>query len=295
MAEFNVSYRKAMAMYVPPETPTYVPTQSPMPRLGNLNKMPQLPEPIPGTTNKFFSNILPVQENSTPVTYAQAVSSSPINKNKLDSRGEKPVRNDTTKKIKKRIQEPNLEEYIHDGNMSTESESSVIEEECAHFEISSNPQEAYDDFITLLFKAAEASIPFIKICLNRKANFIPKPYWNPDLSHAVAERRLALKTFRQNPTPANLNRLQEKTRKAQKLIRNAKSKGWWEFCTSLNEISSASEMWRKMQWLKGYRSAKPQIEKSIAESLLCNLTPDYIQGVRFNILLGVLRFFEAYQ
>ncbi|CAG5032287.1 unnamed protein product [Parnassius apollo] len=232
MAEFNVSYRKAMAMYVPPETPTYVPTQSPMPRLGNLNKMPQLPEPIPGTINKFFSNILPVQENSTPVTYAQAVSSSPINKNKLDSRGEKYVRNDTTKKIKKRIQEPNLEEYIHDGNMSTESESS--------------------------------------------ANFIPKPYWNPDLSHAVAERRLALKTFRQNSTPANLNRLQEKTRKAQKLIRNAKSKGWWEFCTSLNEISSASEMWRKMQWLKGYRSVKPQIEKSIAESLLCNLTPDYV-------------------
>ncbi|CAG4974643.1 unnamed protein product [Parnassius apollo] len=129
-----------------------------------------------------------------------------------------------------------------------------MEEECAHFEISSNPQEAYDDFITLLFKAAEASIPFIKICLNRKANFIPKPYWTPDLSHAVAERRLALKTFRQNPTPANLNRLQEKTRKAQKLIRNAKSKGWWEFCTSLNEISSASEMWRKMQWLKGYIS-----------------------------------------
>ncbi|CAG4974648.1 unnamed protein product [Parnassius apollo] len=128
MAEFNVSYRKAMAMYVPPETPTYVPTQSPMPRLGNLNKMPQLPEPIPGTTNKFFSNILPVQENSTPVTYAQAVSSSPINKNKLDSRGEKSVRNDTTKKIKKRIQEPNLEEYIHDGNMSTESESSVCDQ-----------------------------------------------------------------------------------------------------------------------------------------------------------------------
>ncbi|CAG4949452.1 unnamed protein product [Parnassius apollo] len=303
MAEFNVSYRKAMAMYVPPEKPTYVPTQSPMPHLDNLNKMPQLPEPIPETTNKFFSSILPVQENSTPVIYAQAASSSPINKNKLDSRGEKSVRNDTTEKIeKRRIQEPNLEEYIHDGNMSTESESSlcdqpvseqnkkknrnvqpdipffnllsqlksfisnesneplksrienvvhlffewiitwifkhisnlsflqnlldgtskkadwvkyrqVIEEECAHFEISSNPQEAYDDFITLLFKAAEASIPFVKICLNLKANFIHKPYWPPDLSHAVAERRLALKTFRQNATPANLNRLQEKTRK----------------------------------------------------------------------------------
>ncbi|CAG4993070.1 unnamed protein product [Parnassius apollo] len=115
-------------MYVPPETPTYVPTQSPMPRLGNLNKMPQLPEPIPGTTNKFFSSILPVQENFTPVTHAQAVSSSPINKNKLDSRGEKSVRNDTTKKIEKRIQEPHLEEYIHDDNMSTESERSICDQ-----------------------------------------------------------------------------------------------------------------------------------------------------------------------
>ncbi|CAG5056790.1 unnamed protein product [Parnassius apollo] len=199
MAEFNVSYRKAMAMYVPPETPTYVPTQSPMPRLDETLKKADW------------------------VKYRQ-----------------------------------------------------VIEEECAHFEISSNPQEAYDDFITFLFKAAEASIPFIKICRNPKANFIPKPYWTPDLSHAVAERRLELKTFRQNPTPANLNSLREKTRKAQKLIRNAKSKVWWEFCTSLNEISSASEMWRKIQWLKGYRSVKPQIEKSIAESLLCNLTPDYV-------------------
>ncbi|CAK1577949.1 unnamed protein product [Parnassius mnemosyne] len=188
--------------------------------------MPQLPEPTPGTSKEFLSPILPVQDNFTPVTYAQAVSSTSLDKNHIDSGGKRSVQNKyiTKKNIKKKkIQEPSLEEYLHDENMSTEIESSVCDQ--------------------------------------------PVPEQKKKKGRSV---------FLFNPTPANLNKLQEKTRKSQKLIRNAKSKRWWEFCSSLNEISSASEMWRRMQWLKDYRSAKRQIDKCIAESLLCSLTPDYV-------------------
>lgn len=152
----------------------------------------------------------------------------------------------------------------------------IMEEECSRWNLPDDPQEAYDSYIEIINKAAEDSIPYVRVCVNPCAKFVPKPYWTPMLSKVVAERRLALSMFRRNPTPDNLEKLKKKTCESQKLIRNARNKGWWELCSSLNEVSSATEMWRRMRWLKGYKPANRTVEKSLAETLLCNLTPDFV-------------------
>lgn len=136
----------------------------------------------------------------------------------------------------------------------------------------------YNSFLDILVEAADENIPKIKICNSplRVQDFKPKPYWNADISKAVAERRLALASFRRNPTPLNLEQLQLKVSSAQRMIRKARNKAWQEFCSSVDKNISASEMWRRMRWLKGYRQPRAQIDFKDAEKMMRGLCPDYV-------------------
>ncbi|KAG6461494.1 hypothetical protein O3G_MSEX012673 [Manduca sexta] len=138
-------------------------------------------------------------------------------------------------------------------------------------------QEGYNVLIKIINEAADIAIPVVKLCHNPNSNFVPKPYWTPSLSKAVAERRLALANLRRNPTSENLTKLQEKVRISQRLIRNAKSRNWWQFCSFLNETTSASELWYRMRWLKSSNLSKPYITEDTAKNLLRNLTPDFVE------------------
>ena len=140
-----------------------------------------------------------------------------------------------------------------------------------------NVQDMYDNFISIINKSAEDNIPFIKICSDPQRNFIPKPYWYTDLSKLVAERRLALSRFRRNPTPNNLAVLEDRTIKAQSEIKGAKLRNWHEFCSSIDETTSSSEMWRKMRWVKGYKQNKHYVSCQKKEELLNTLAPDSVQ------------------
>lgn len=140
-----------------------------------------------------------------------------------------------------------------------------------------DPQAAYDFFIDQINRAATKCIPCIKICSNPSSKFKPKPYWNPNLSKAVAERRLALAKFRRNPIPQNFDILQGKVQEAQRLIRQASCCGWREFCNSVDSVTSAKDLWRKMGWLKGRRSSGLHVDKYKASLLLKSLTPDYVE------------------
>lgn len=110
----------------------------------------------------------------------------------------------------------NLKKADWDGYRKT------LEDRFSNFTLLNKFQEGYDAFIHEINTAADSHIPFIRTSLNLCSLFVPKPYWNVDLSKAVAERRLALKHFRRNPNPNNLVTLQSKVRTAQKLIRQAK-------------------------------------------------------------------------
>ncbi|KAF9411756.1 hypothetical protein HW555_009547 [Spodoptera exigua] len=99
---------------------------------------------------------------------------------------------------------------------------------------------------------------------------------NPELSRAVAERRLALANLRRCPSSSNLDILKEKISTAQRLIRIARCKSFQRFCSSVDETSSASEMWRKMRWLKNRQVPNTSVDKEKAERLLKDLTPDFV-------------------
>lgn len=137
-------------------------------------------------------------------------------------------------------------------------------------------QDMYDYLLAKIKIATDASVPLIKIPCDPESKFKPQSYWNQSLSKAVAERRLALSLFRRNPTPANLTVLEEKTQIAYKLIREAKSSSWQNWCESLDEKTTASEMWRRMRWVKGIGSRKNFIPLDNQKKLLSALTPDSV-------------------
>ncbi|CAH2090732.1 unnamed protein product [Euphydryas editha] len=134
-------------------------------------------------------------------------------------------------------------------------------------------QEAYNLFIDEINKAAGKSIPYVKISQDPCSKFTPRPYWNTKLSKAIAERRLALINFRRNSILDNLSILKEKNSEAEGISREAKSKGWMTFCSSLNEVSTAGEMWQRMKWIKDRKTQKLNIEENLAFSRVTQFKP----------------------
>lgn len=153
-----------------------------------------------------------------------------------------------------------------------------IEELFKDYNHSMDPQTAYNNFICVLNQAADECIPTSKSpnCPIRSEKFVPKPYWSADISKCVAERRLALAKFRRNPTPENYDLLQDKISAGRTAIHNAKRKAWECFCSSIDSVTSASQMWTRMRWLKGFKVSKPSIDREKADSLLRSLAPDFV-------------------
>ncbi|KAF9797143.1 hypothetical protein SFRURICE_019628, partial [Spodoptera frugiperda] len=154
--------------------------------------------------------------------------------------------------------------------------SEALENSLIQTVVPRNVQSLYDNFIEQLNKAADENIPFIKLNSNPSNGFRPKSYWNPNLSRLVAQRRLALKIFRRNPTPNNLSVLEHKTEVAKKAISQEKSKDWRNYCSSVNEQTSSSEMWKRMGWIKGRVSPRLSVSNEHKVELLCSLAPDYV-------------------
>jgi ribonuclease HI len=143
-------------------------------------------------------------------------------------------------------------------------------------------QEAYDFFYEQIINTADKTIPFKKFNRDPESKFKPKEYWNPSLSHIVAQRRLALKLFRKNPTPENLSKLQNKVIEARQLIRKAKIMSWHKFCTGVDEATSVSEMWRRMKWMKGCHQNRYYPCDDKLNNLLCSLSPDSVLQMKPN-------------
>lgn len=146
-----------------------------------------------------------------------------------------------------------------------------------HFPVGENNiQDIYDNFIKEIQKALHKSVPFTKSCNNPNTNFKPKPYWTPILSNLVAQRRRALSTFRRNPTPHNLQNLEKRIEEAKKAIRRARSENWQNYCSSIDESTTASEMWSRMRWMKGFRKSKHIFSDENKEQMLKKLAPDFV-------------------
>lgn len=137
-------------------------------------------------------------------------------------------------------------------------------------------QERYNWFVEQLNIAGEKNIPLIRYCNNIQRTFVPKSYWNQDLSKIVAERRLALKNLRRNPIPDNLTILERKISEARKFITAADCNYWQSYWNSIDENTNSVDMWHKMQWIKGLRRARPCNSDEKKQELLFSLSPDYV-------------------
>lgn len=136
-------------------------------------------------------------------------------------------------------------------------------------------QSSYNRLIDIIDTAANTSIPYIKHS-PQPNKFKPKPWWNSELSKAVAERRLALKLFRRSRNVVNYTIYREKVLIARKLIKQAKRNSWQSFYNSIDSNMSTREVWRKLRWLKGYRSPKDYLPENTAISFLTELSPDSV-------------------
>ncbi|CAH0715317.1 unnamed protein product, partial [Brenthis ino] len=153
----------------------------------------------------------------------------------------------------------------------------ILEKEFNEFDFETNDiQIMYDKFIQRINLAADKAIPYIKYCNNLDRKFVPKPFWNQTLSKIVAERRLALKNLRRNPTPHNLDILEQKVTEARMLIVKIESESWHSFCSDIDENTTVMDMWRKMQWMKGLRRTKICTSDERKQKLLESLAPDFV-------------------
>ncbi|CAG9569775.1 unnamed protein product [Danaus chrysippus] len=166
--------------------------------------------------------------------------------------------------LKRNIKQANWVEY-----------TKHIESSCEGIDYGNDIQSNYDKFIRIIEESANKNIPYIKTSFNPN-KFKPKPWWNPDLSKAVAERRLSLKNFRKLRTVENYLIYKEKVVIARKLIRLAKRNSWQRFCDSIDCNMASSEVWRKLRWLKGYRNPVNYLSESTAVSFVTELTPDSV-------------------
>ncbi|CAH0728276.1 unnamed protein product, partial [Brenthis ino] len=137
-------------------------------------------------------------------------------------------------------------------------------------------QKGYDLFISKINEAAAKNIPLVKYNQNPESKFTPRSFWTKELSHEVAQRRLALAIFRRNPSPNNYIKLKKHISVAQRDIRYARNKDFQNSWSSVDESTTSNEMWHKMSWMKGFRKSKRHINDIEAEKLLRSLAPDYV-------------------
>ncbi|CAG9584719.1 unnamed protein product [Danaus chrysippus] len=140
--------------------------------------------------------------------------------------------------LKRNIKQANWVEY-----------TKHIESTCEGIDYGNDIQSNYDKFIRIIEESANKNIPYIKTSFNPN-KFKPKPWWNPDLSKAVAERRLSLKNFRKLRTVENYLIYKEKVVIPRKLIKLAKRNSWQRFCDSIDCNMASFEVWRKLRWLR---------------------------------------------
>lgn len=178
----------------------------------------------------------------------------------------------TNPELKRNIKKANWVEYTQ-----------FIKSACEELDFGENVQRDYDKLVEIIERSANKTIPYIKTSTNPN-KFKPKPWWNPDLSKAVAERRLALKHFRKLRTVESYLIYREKVVIARKLIKLTKRNSWQQFCDSIDYNMPSSEVWKKLRWFKGYRSPKDYLSESTAMSFITELTPDgvVLQPLDFN-------------
>jgi ribonuclease HI len=149
------------------------------------------------------------------------------------------------------------------------------EELFGSFHLAQDFNESYNNFIWVMNKAAEESIPRIKAYKGRKRRR-KRPWWDNDCDKAKEESKRAYTEYKDKSTYQNYIDCLKLTAKT-KLLYNQKKKGKWrEFCDDLNSTTPIKEIWSKIKGLRGIRQHRPEhMNENCMDEFLNKLTPDY--------------------
>ena len=113
------------------------------------------------------------------------------------------------------------------------------------FENSENPAEL---FTSLLYSAAEKSIP--------RTSTNPKhPWFNDDCKKAIAERKFVLGQFNPRPTLESLAKFKIARAKARRTVKQSKRASWRQYVSRLNCRSSVKKTWDMIRKINGKNSS----------------------------------------
>jgi exonuclease III/ribonuclease HI len=117
-------------------------------------------------------------------------------------------------------------------------------------------------FTEKIIDAAKQSIPRTSGRVGPKA----VPWWCPDTKAAIRRRRKCLRSLRRiqlsDPDqPEALARFQEARKVARKAVNQAKKQSWENFVAKISPNSTTTELWRRMNILRGSRQQRTVVLK----------------------------------
>lgn len=146
-------------------------------------------------------------------------------------------------------------------------------------------QSMYQYFTDSIDRAANSAFRRRKpVHLRRKYNPV---WWNELCSGAIKNRRDALNKYRDDPTLDNFLIFQRVSAETKRMLRSTAKDSWRTFCEGLNSRSSSSTMWSQIRKMRGKGiSVSKECSADCAESILRNLTPDYVAEDVTNFSVG---------
>ncbi|XP_047041608.1 uncharacterized protein LOC124645775 isoform X1 [Helicoverpa zea] len=112
---------------------------------------------------------------------------------------------------------------------------------------SSNSHDVYENFVSSLKRAADASIPL----KNSARKFISSPpWWDAECTDSVRKRREAEIRYASSINMTNYLDLKKTSARTCRLLAKKKKSGWHNFCESLSPRSPVSIVWKR---IKAYR------------------------------------------
>lgn len=160
-------------------------------------------------------------------------------------------------------------------------------------EVTTTEIQSYESFITELNRAAELSVPKIKIrtktgTLNNRA----KSWWTEECQAAIGRRKELFTAYQTNPNLNNYLNYKKQDAVSKKVTREAKRNEWKKYCSSLSKSVPLKTVWERLNRFKNAKIPKfPPISKDQIwlPLFLQQITPDWVQIPPKEILANVAR------
>lgn len=143
----------------------------------------------------------------------------------------------------------------------------------------SHAQACCQEFIGAINSSAEATFPV----RNGARGKIPSPpWWDPDCTRAVKERKEAERSYNRNMSVENILIYKRVAAKTRRLLRKKKRNGWHNFCSSLTPATPSTVVWKNIKRFRSgcCPSSQSALTQETAELFFDKIAPPYVPSFR---------------